>query len=97
MEESTVEYVHYVRIVEFQAWNNIKGEEPKHFLIEQSAPYDASDEMNVKSKFHEKCMYAAISSCDTHTVKVLDEHGDVWMGCDVTFQHGHERSGSDAD
>lgn len=28
MEEPTViEYIHYVRIVEFQAWNNVKGGE----------------------------------------------------------------------
>lgn len=91
MEEPTViEYVHHVRIVEFQAWNNVKGGEQRPFLITYSNPYDASDEMNVMSKFHEKCMYAAISSCDTHTVKVLDEFGNVWMNCQETFQHGHD-------
>ena len=24
-EPTVIEYVHYVRIVEFQAWNNVKG------------------------------------------------------------------------
>ena len=90
MEENPViEYVHYVRIVEFQSWNNVRGGTQRPFLITYSAEYDASDEMNVMSKFHEKCMYAAISVCDTHTVKALDEEGNVWHGCEATFQHGH--------
>ena len=88
MEEPIVEYVHYVRIVEFQAWNNVRGETQRPFLIAYSPEYDASDEMNVKSKFHEKCMYAAISSCDMHTVKALDEQGNVWRGCEAVFVHG---------
>ena len=90
MEEHTaIEYVHYVRIVEFQAWNNVRGETRRPFLITYSEECDALDEMNVMSKFHEKCMYAAISGCDTHTVKALDEQGNVWRGLEATFWHGH--------
>ena len=89
-EQVEVEYIHYVRIVEFQAWNNIKGGEQRPYLIAFSDPYNASEEMTIESKFHEKCMYAAISSCDTHTVKALDESGNVWHRCEATFQHGHD-------
>ena len=93
MEENPViEYVHYVRIVEFQAWNNVKGGEQRPFLITFSVEYDASDEMAVRSEYHNVCKYAAISSCDTHTVKALDEQGNVWHGCEATFQHGHDNA-----
>lgn len=78
MEENPIEYVHYVRIVEFQSWNNVKGEEQRPFLIAVSDPYDASDEEHIVPKFYEKCMYAALGTCDEVVVRVIDEEGNVW-------------------
>ena len=73
-----VTYVHHVRIVEFQAWNNPSTGEIQPFLIAYGNPIVTGEEMEIESKFHEKCMYACISDCDTHTVKALDEEGNVW-------------------
>lgn len=92
MPTEEITYIHHVRIVEFQAWNNPSTGEIHPFLILFSDPYTTDNEMNIESKFHEKCMYAAISVCDTHTVKALDESGNVWHGCEATFQHGHENT-----
>lgn len=90
--ESTAEiiYIHHVRIVEFQAWNNPSTQEPQPYLIIYGNPIVTSNEMEIESKFHEKCMYAAISTCDTHTVKVLDDEGNVWHNLQATFRHAQK-------
>lgn len=77
MEEPT-KYVHYVRIVEFQSWNNIEGEEQHPFLINISNPYNTDDEATIIPDFYEKCMYAALGTCDEVVVRVIDEEGNVW-------------------
>lgn len=90
IEEEPIVYIHHVRIVEFQAWNNKSTGQIQPYLIVYGNPIVTDNEMEIESKFHEKCMYAAISSCDTHTVKALDEEGNVWHGLQATFRHGHE-------
>lgn len=34
--------------------------------------------------------YAAISSCDTHTVMIVNSEGEVWRGYKQVLRHGHE-------
>lgn len=86
------EYVYHVRIFEFQAWNNIRGGEIRPYAVLYTAEYDVSNEMQIVSAFHSKCASAAISSCDIHTVKVLDEQGNVWRDLSATFYHAQEVS-----
>lgn len=74
------EYVHYVRILEFQSWNNVKGEEQHPFLVGVSDPYNADDDATIVPKFYEKCMYAALGKCDEVIVRAVDEEGNVWHG-----------------
>ena len=85
-----VEYVHYVRIIEFQSWNNVKGAEQQMPLVLPSEPYIDSDEMTIVSKFHEKSMYAALGKCDTNVVRAVDEEGNTWHGLEAVIRHGHE-------
>lgn len=51
---------------------------------------DADSEAAVVSEYFSKCASAAISSCDTHTVAVVDGEGNVWRGFKQTLWHGHE-------
>lgn len=80
------EYVHYVRILEFQSWNNVKGEEQHPFLVAVSEPYNADDDATIVPKFYEKCMYASLGNCDKVRVRAVDENGDTWHGLDQTIQ-----------
>ena len=51
---------------------------------------DADSENACISAFFSKCASAAISSCDTHTVMIVDSEGNVWRGYKQTLRHGHE-------
>lgn len=82
-----MEFVHYVRIVEFQSWNNVKGDEQKPFQILPSEPYDVSDPDTIRAKFYEKCMYASLGSCDMNVVRAVDEEGNVWQGLEAIIRH----------
>lgn len=51
------------------------------------------EEAALVAAFFTKCAAAAQSSCDTHTIMIVDSEGSVWNGYKQTFQHGHEVSG----
>lgn len=51
---------------------------------------DMDSEAAVISAFFGKCASAAISSCDAHTVSIVDSEGNVWRGYKQTLRHGHE-------
>lgn len=54
---------------------------------EQRTVQDNNSAMDALSLFHTKCSYAAISSCKRHTIRLIDETGEVWNGCKATFTH----------
>lgn len=33
---------------------------------------------------------AVVSSCDTHTVMIVNSEGEVWRGYKQVLRHGHE-------
>jgi hypothetical protein len=51
---------------------------------------DRDSEAALISAFFGKCASAAISSCDSHTVMIVDSEGNVWRGYKQTLRHGHE-------
>lgn len=51
---------------------------------------DMDSEAACISAFFSKCASAAISSCDTHTVMIVDSEGNVWHGYKQVLRHGHE-------
>lgn len=51
---------------------------------------DADSENACISAFFSKCASAAISSCDTHTIMIVDSEGNVWRGYKQVLRHGHE-------
>ncbi len=51
---------------------------------------DAASENACISAFFSKCASAAISSCDTHTVMIVNSEGEVWRGYRQVLRHGHE-------
>lgn len=51
---------------------------------------DMDSEAAVISAFFSKCASAAISSCDTHAVSIVDSEGNVWRGYKQVLRHGHE-------
>lgn len=51
---------------------------------------DADSENACISAFFSKCASAAISSCDTHTVMIVNSEGEVWRGYKHVLRHGHE-------
>ena len=70
------------------------------FLLEYQAKNDGSctatnplgytDETACLSAFYTKCASAVVSSCDTHTVMIVNSEGEVWQGYKQTLRHGHE-------
>lgn len=72
------------------------------FLVEYQAKNDGTctatdplgytDETAVLSAFYNKCASAVVSSCDTHTVMIVDREGNVWRGYKQVLRHGHEAS-----
>lgn len=55
-----------------------------------TAPLGYTDETAAMSAFYNKCAAAVISSCDTHTVMLVDSEGNVWRGYKQILRHGHE-------
>lgn len=53
---------------------------------------DMDSEAALISAFFSKCASAAISSCDTHTVMIVNSEGEVWRGYKQVLRHGHEVS-----
>jgi hypothetical protein len=56
-----------------------------------AAPLGYTDETACLSAFYNKCAAAVVSSCDTHTVMIVDSEGEVWRGYKQVLRHGHER------
>ena len=85
--EERIETMRTYFIVEFQANNDgtCTATAPLGYQVE-SAEHEAS----MVSAFFSKCASAAISSCDTHTVAIVDSEGEVWRGYKQTLRHGHE-------
>lgn len=76
-------------ILEYQAQNNgtASALPPLGYQVT-----DAESENACISAFFNKCASAAISSCDTHTVMIVDSEGNVWRGYKQVLRHGHEVS-----
>lgn len=74
-------------ILEYQAQNNgtASALPPLGYQVT-----DAESENACVSAFFSKCASAAISSCDTHTVMIVDSEGNVWKGYKQVMRHGHE-------
>lgn len=69
-------------ILEYQAQNS--GE------CTMTTPLGYTDETACLSAFYSKCASAVVSSCDTHTLMIVDSEGNVWRGYKQTLRHGHE-------
>ena len=69
-------------ILEYQALNS--GE------CTMTPPLGYTDETACLSAFYSKCASAVVSSCDTHTVMIVNSEGEVWRGYKQTLRHGHE-------
>lgn len=69
-------------IIEFQAKNDGS--------CTATAPLGYTDETAAMSAFYNKCAAAVISSCDTHTVMIVNSEGEVWRGYKQILRHGHE-------
>ena len=52
-----------------------------------TAPLGYTDESACLSAFYSKCANAVVSSCDTHTVMIVDSEGEVWRGYKQTLRH----------
>lgn len=52
---------------------------------------DADSENACISAFFSKCASSAISSCDTHTVMIVNSEGEVWRGYKQTLRHGQAK------
>lgn len=71
-------------IIEFQANNDGS--------CTATNPLGYTDETAAMSAFYNKCAAAVISSCDTHTVMIVDSEGEVWRGYKQVLRHGHEEA-----
>ena len=70
------------------------------FILEYQANNDGScamtpplgytDETACLTAFFNKCASAVSSSCDTHTVMIVDSEGNCWQGYKQVLRHGHE-------
>lgn len=69
-------------ILEYQAMND--------GTCTATAPLGYTDETAAMSAFYNKCASAVVSSCDTHTVMLVDSEGEVWRGYKQVLRHGHE-------
>ena len=74
-------------ILEYQAMNDGSASAlpPLGYQVE-----NAEQEANMVSAFFSKCASAAISACDTHTVMIVNNEGEVWRGYKQVLRHGHE-------
>lgn len=53
-------------------------------------PLGYTDETACLTAFYNKCASAVVSSCDTHTVMIVNSEGEVWRGYKQVLRHGHE-------
>lgn len=71
-------------ILEYQAMNSGSCTMPP--------PLGYTDETACLTAFFNKCASAVSSSCDTHTVMIVDSEGECWRGYKQILRHGHEVS-----
>lgn len=69
-------------ILEYQAMNDGSCAMP--------SPATYTDETTCLDAFFSKCASAVHSSCDTHTVMIVNSEGECWRGYKQTLRHGHE-------
>ena len=73
-------------ILEYQAQNSGS--------CTMTPPLGYTDETACLTAFFNKCAAAVSSSCDTHTVMIVDSEGNVWgnglQGYKQVLRHGHE-------
>ncbi len=69
-------------LLEYQAKNN--------GTCTATAPLGYTDEIAALSAFYNQCASAVVSSCDTHTVMIVNSEGEVWRGYKQVLRHGHE-------
>ena len=74
-------------ILEYQAMNDGSASAlpPLGYTVSNQ-----EEEAALVAAFFTKCAAAAQSSCDTHTVMIVDSEGSVWNGYKQTLRHGHE-------
>lgn len=48
------------------------------------------EEAALVAAFFTKCAAAVKSTCDTHTIMIVDSEGSVWNGYKQIFRHGHK-------
>lgn len=74
-------------ILEYQASNNGSASAlpPLGYTVSNQ-----EEEAALVAAFFTKCAAAAQSSCDTHTIMIVNSVGSVWNGYRQTFQHGHK-------
>lgn len=79
-------------IIEYQANNDgtASALPPLGYQVE-----NAEQEANMVSAFFSKCASAAISSCDTHTIMIVNSEGEIWHGYKQTLRHGQAPAESD--
>ena len=69
-------------ILEYQAQNSGS--------CTMTPPLGYTDETACLTAFFNKCAAAVGSSCDTHTVMIVDSEGECWRGYKQVLRHGHE-------
>ena len=69
-------------ILEYQAMNNGS--------CTMTPPLGYTDETACLTAFFNKCASAVSSSCDTHTVMIVNSEGECWQGYKQVLRHGHE-------
>lgn len=67
-------------ILEYQAMNDGS--------CTAAAPLGYTDETACLSAFYSKCASAVVSSCDTHTVMIVTNEGEVWKDYKQVLRHG---------
>lgn len=74
-------------ILEYQAMNDGSASAlpPLGYTVSNQ-----EEEAALVAAFFTKCAAAAQSSCDTHTIMIVDSEGNVWQGYKQTLRHGHE-------
>lgn len=79
-------------ILEYQASNNGSASAlpPLGYTVSNH-----DEEAALISAFFTKCASAAISSCDTHTIMIVNSEGEVWRGYKQTLRHGQAPAESD--
>lgn len=79
-------------ILEYQASNNGSASAlpPLGYIVSNK-----EEEAALVAAFFTKCASAAISSCDTHTIMIVNSEGEVWRGYKQTLRHGQAPAESD--